>query len=197
MLYIFEILGTDMVKMGFTSGCPWGRVRDGFWKLVHPDSCCHKLGWDDLNLIHLSPGTLADEAFIKEQVPPEKGEFWPRSELDMLRLAMKVLCTTHHNCDNDNWELPLPPRPAVPLPGRGEEKLECCGGSLKVCYGCGKTFKLWIHLQTHKRESCPASAEPRPECRFCGQRVIQRHLKRHQTQSKRCLAAQGGVAAEL
>ena len=197
VLYIFEVLGTDFVKLGFTSGCPWRRIRDGFWKQVHPEpQCCGKLGWDNLNLIALSPGTLEDEAFIKKQVPPETGEFWPRSELDTLRLAMKLLATTQHNCGNDDWELPLPPRPAMPAPGRGEEKLECCGGSLLPCYGCGQQFKLWIRLQTHKRESCPASAEPRPACRFCGQRVIQRHLKRHQQESKRCLAARA-VEAEL
>ena len=158
---------------------------------MHPEQCCGKLGWDDLRLFHLSPGTLEDEAFIKKEVPPEQGEFWSCSELDMLRLAMKLLATTEHNCDNDNWELPLPPRPALPAPGRGEEKLVCCGGSLLPCYGCGQQFKLWVRLQTHKRESCPASAEPRPACRFCGQRVIQRHLKRHQQESRRCLAARG------
>jgi len=181
VLYIFEVRGTPYVKMGFTTGCPWGRVRDGFWKQVHPEGCCGKLGWDDLQLVSLCPGTLEDEASIKESVPPTCGEFWPLQELDMLRLAMKVLAIAEHNCGSDNWELPLPPRPAAPPPGRGIEKLECCGGSLLRCYGCGQQFKLWIRLQTHKRESCPATAEPRPACRLCGTRVIKRHLKRHQT----------------
>ena len=192
VLYIFEVLGTPYVKVGYTSGCPWGRIRDGFWKQVHPEACCGKLGYDNLRLLELCPGTLADEAFIKKEVPPERGEFWPRSELDALRSAMKKLAGD----DADDWWLPFPPRPAMPAPGRGEEKLECCGGSLLPCYGCGQTFKLWVRLQTHKRESCPASAEPRPACRFCGQRVIQRHLKRHQQESKRCLAARA-VEAEL
>ena len=48
MLYIFSVEGTDFVKAGFTSGCPWGRVRDGFWRLVHPEECCGKLGWENL-----------------------------------------------------------------------------------------------------------------------------------------------------
>jgi hypothetical protein len=188
VLYIFDVCGTPFVKMGFTTGCPWGRIRDGFWKQVHPEACCGKLGWDDLQLVSLCPGTLEDEAFIKQQVPPECGEFWPRQELDTLRLAMKVLVITAHNCGNEDWELPLPPRPSQPLPGRGVEKLECCGGSLLTCYGCDQQFKLWIRLQTHKRESCPASAEPRPVCRFCGTRVIQRLMKRHH-ESKRCRTA--------
>ena len=174
---------------------PWGRFRDGFWKNVHPEACCGRLGWDDLQLVAMSPGTLEDEAAIQQQLPPERGEFWPREQLDALRLAMKALATTRHNCGNDDWELPLPPRPAAPPPGRGEEKLECCGGSLLPCYGCGRMFKLWVRLQTHKRESCPASAEARLACRFCGTRVIQRHLKRHEEQNKRCQAAQAREAA--
>jgi len=191
VLYIFEVQGTDYVKMGFTAGCPWGRIRDGFWKQVHPEACCGKLGWDDLQLVSLCPGTLEDEAFIKQQMPPTRGESWPHQDLEMLLLAMKVLAITEHNCGNDDWQLPLPPRPAVPPPGRGIEKLECCGGSLLPCYGCGKEFKLWVRLQTHKRESCPATAEPRPVCRLCNTRVIQRLLKRHQ-KSERCKAAAAG-----
>ena len=190
VLYIFEVLGTDYVKMGFTSGSPWGRIRDGFWKNVHPEGpegCCGKLAWDNLNLIALVPGDLADEASVKQAVPPEVGEFWPREQLEVLRLALKVQACTR-GCDNDSWELPLPPKPVAPLLGCGEEKMVCCGGSLLPCYGCGQLFKLWIRLQTHKRESCPASAEPPPACRFCGTRVITRHMKRHEEQSKRCQA---------
>ena len=51
VLYIFEVVGAPCVKMGFTAGCPWGRIRDGFWKQVHPEACCSKLGWDDLQLM--------------------------------------------------------------------------------------------------------------------------------------------------
>ena len=111
----------------------------------------------------------------------------------MLRLALKVQACTN-GCGNDDWELPLPPRPAVPPPGRGEEKLECCGGSLIPCHGCGKLFKLYVRLRTHKRESCPANAEAQPTSRICGKRVIQRHLTRH-GQSKRCPAARAREAA--
>ena len=75
MLYIFEIEGTDFVKMGYTSGCPWKRACDGFWRLVHPEECCGKLGWDNLQLLTLCRGGLADEALIKEHYPPVAGEF--------------------------------------------------------------------------------------------------------------------------
>ena len=39
---------------------------------------------------------------------------------------------------------------------RGEERFECCGGSPLKC--------LWVRLQRHKRESCPASALPKVDC---------------------------------
>ena len=195
MLYIFSVEGTDFVKAGFTSGCPWGRVRDGFWRLVHPEECCGKLGWEDLQLLALSPGTLEDEALLKESVPPVEGEFWRRRDLDTLRLFFKVQSIAVHDCDNENWELPLPPKPEAPLLGRGIEKRPCCGGSLKVCYACQKSFTLWVHLSTHMKESCPArfqtglgAAESRlsakVECGVCALPVIQRNLKRHQGSQK-------------
>ena len=188
VLYIFEVKGTSFVKMGFTSGCPWNRISDGFWKQVHPKECCHKLGWEDLHLIALSPGTLEDEASLKQQMPPACGEFWPVEDLAALKAAMKAMAIANHSCNDEDWELPLPPRPDVPSKGRGIEKQECCGGSLLKCFGCGKEFKLWIRLQTHKRESCPATAKAKVKCHSCGLFVIERHLKRH-SESKRCQAA--------
>ena len=106
----------------------------------------------------------------------------------MLRLAMKAL-TSAGTYGNDEWELPLPPKPESPLQGRGIEKFECCGGSLLPCFGCGKEFKLYLRLQTHKRRSCPASAEPKLVCRFCGTGVIKDNLKRHVRENKKCLLA--------
>jgi hypothetical protein len=55
---------------------------------------------------------------------------------------------------------------------------------LIMCFGCGKEFKLYKRLLTHKKESCPATAEPKVVC-ACGQEVIRRLLPRHQ-QSQSC-----------
>ena len=187
VLYVFEVRGAAFVKVGFTAGCPWGRVRDGFWRVVHPKACCNRLGWDGLELLGLFPGDLADEARLQARVPPECGEFWPLERLPELRRALTELAM-EKGCAEEEAELPLPPRPEAPLQGRGEERFECCGGSLLKCFGCGQHFKLWIRLQTHKRESCPASAQPKVDCASCGAKVIQRHLKRH-SESKRCQAA--------
>ena len=66
VLYIFGIRGAAFVKAGFTAGCPWGRARDGFWRVVHPKACCNWLGWGDLELLDLYPGDLAVEAGSRE-----------------------------------------------------------------------------------------------------------------------------------
>ena len=184
MLYIFGIEGTDCVKAGFTSHCPWGRVRDGFWRLVHPAECCGKLGWEDLHLLALSPGTMEDEALIKVCMPPVTGEFWRRKDLDMLLIAFMVRAIGVHDCDRDNWQLPLPAKPETPLLGRGVEKRPCCGGNTVVCYACQKCFTLWVHLSTHMRGSCPARGETglgsaKVDCTVCAMPVIKRNLKRH------------------
>ena len=187
VLYVFEVRGAAFVKVGFTAGCPWARVRDGLWRVVHPKACCNLLGWDNLELLSLFPGDLADEARLQARIPPECGEFWPQERLDELRRALTDLAV-EKGCTKEEAELPLPPRPEAPLPGRGEERFECCGGSPLKCFGCGQHFKLWVRLQTHKRESCPASAQPKVDCASCGAKVIQRHLKRH-SERKRCQAA--------
>ena len=187
VLYIFGIRGAAFVKAGFTAGCPWGRARDGFWRVVHPKACCNRLGWSDLELLGLYPGDLAVEARLHTLVPPECGEFWPLERLPDLRRALTDLAV-ENGCTEAEAELPMPQRPVEPMLGRGEERFECCGGTLLKCYGCGQHFKLWIRLQTHKRESCPASAIPKVACTTCGAMVIQRHLKRH-NESHRCSAS--------
>ena len=75
VLYVFKVRGAACVKVGFTAGCHWGRVRAGLWRVVHPKACCNRLGWDSLELLGLFPGDLADEARLQARVPPECGEF--------------------------------------------------------------------------------------------------------------------------
>ena len=97
VLYIFELAGTPYVKLGYTSACPRGRVRDGVWKLVHPTGCCGKLGWDDLRLLVMSPGSLEDEAHVKARVPPERGEFWPREH--------GGFACSHEGAGREQWQV--------------------------------------------------------------------------------------------
>ena len=44
VLYVFGVRGAAYVKVGYTASCPWSRVRDGFWRNVHPKGCCNRLG---------------------------------------------------------------------------------------------------------------------------------------------------------
>ena len=121
MLYLFSIEGTDFVKAGYTARCPWQRVCDGFWRLVHPPDVCGKLGYENLRLLCLSPGTLEDEEQLHAAIPPVAGEFWLRGRTEMIKLFFKANSICEHARDNDNWELPLPDKPAVPPIGRGVE----------------------------------------------------------------------------
>ena len=174
VLYIFGIRGTSWLKVGYTTHCPWSRARDGYWKNIYPPELCGKLGWSDLELLALALGALEDEAAVKLALPPHTGEFWPSHQLEPLRQVILGV-------NGGQPFLPLPPRPPSPAPGRGEEKLACCGGTAHVCTVCSRRFmrsiKLWQHHEDVHR--CV-----RVKC-ACGERVIPRNLKRHQ-QSRGC-----------
>jgi hypothetical protein len=65
MIYIFKVIGTEFVKLGFTHGDPWTRVATGFWSNLHPKACCGRLGWDNLELVGCFDGGAEIEAAIK------------------------------------------------------------------------------------------------------------------------------------
>ena len=102
MLYVFAIGG--YLKVGYTSSCPWERVRDGLWRVVHPAACCGLLGWENLSLLLLSPGTLEEEKLLHECLEPEAGEFYPREKLMSIKLFFKVNAIGAHDCGNEDWE---------------------------------------------------------------------------------------------
>ena len=131
MLYIFEVLGTEYLKMGYTAICPWRRISWGFWELKHPRVCCGSLGWDDLQLLVLTYGRVEDEKYVPKQVPPECGEFWHRKDIEALCSAMESLVYTKYVHGDNEWKLPLPPRPDAPPPGKRShpfQKSPCCHG---------------------------------------------------------------------
>lgn len=179
MLYIFKVVDTGFVKLGFTHGNPWKRVATGFWSNIHPKACCHKLGFDNLELVACFEGDEKVEAAVKEALPPHFGEFWPDKQIT------ELLCLCWKLCGNKF--LPEPERPEQPPEvERATEKLPCCGGPTFFCIPCGVGFKRAHHLRQHlqsvhimsQKVKCP-----------CGQRVIQRNLKRHQSTCKPQAAA--------
>ena len=186
MLYVFAIDGTDFVKVGYTGGCPWNRACDGFWRCRHPAALCGHLGWGALRLLFLSPGILEEEKRLHADMQRgDDGEFYTMSQLPRLQALLEANGRDRHGC-GDDWQLPLPPKPVVPPPGRGIEKRPCCGGAWHVCYSCQARFSLYVHLSTHMRESCPERpTAAKIPCGKCGERVISRNMGRHRN-SKRC-----------
>ena len=176
MIYIFRIVDTGFVKLGFTQGNPWTRVATGFWSNIHPKACCHKLGWANLELLALFDGSKAVEAEIRAVVPPTRGEFWPEHLLQLLLNLSGSMSTS----------LPLPEKPAnIPEVERATEKLHCCGGPEFECESCGLGFKRAHHLRQH-HESCRGL---KVACTACSKKVIHRNLKRHQSACKAQAAA--------
>jgi len=167
MLYVFNIIDTPFLKMGFSSGCPWRRVARGFWNNVHPSECCGKLGWHNLELLAVFKGSLADEAAVKRALPPVTGEFWAEEMAKPLLTLLGFL----------GESLPLPPRPLQPpTVGREEERLPCCGGRLFHCWRCEKTFGRWHHLQQHLQ----SHGNVKVACQKCGIKVIKGNLRRRE-----------------
>lgn len=172
MLYVFRIVGTGYVKMGFTRGNPWRRVSTGFWSNVHPSDCCHKLGWENLELVALFEGDMTVEFAIKSVVHPFCGEFWADSKLKLLLNMMEFLCV----------KLPLPSKPLQPLlVDRGVVKRPCCGGNIFTCADCDRTFNCLHHLIQHNESHMKLKVS----CTACGKGVLKRNLKRHESRCKR------------
>jgi hypothetical protein len=168
MLYIFRVVGTGCVKMGFTRGDVWKRVATGFWSNVHPATCCGRLGWDNLELLACFDGDEKIEAAIKEALPPHTGEFWPDEQITELLGLCWTLCGRKF--------LPEPERPEQPPEvQRRVEKLPCCGVPRHVCNMCRMSFQREHHMRQHQ-ESC---TDRRISCAACQTRVLRRNLKRH------------------
>ena len=174
MIYIFKIVGTDFIKLGFTQGNPWTRVATGFWSNLHPAECCGKLGWDNLELVALFNGTKATEYCIKTAwLKPVVGEFWYENQLRELICLCSGLCA--------GGMLPLPERPTQPPEvERATEKLSCCGGPIFSCGDCNAKFKRAHHLHQHI-PSCVGLRSHLAPCLGleCNKVVLKRNLKRH------------------
>ena len=166
MLYLFKVRDAPYIKMGFTNACPWRRIATGFWSNLHPTDCCGKLGWEDLELVAVFPGTEEDEKALKKTFPPTKGEFWPDHMLSVLRSTLAYL----------GGELPVPIRPPVPPEvDRQVEKLPCCSGQTIRCFKCNQTFSRWHHLTQHLQ----SHSQVKDSCGQCGLKVLKRNMKRH------------------
>ncbi len=181
-IYLFEVVDTGFLKLGFTTGCPWIRMASGAWSNVHPKACCDKLGFKDMKLLALFKGTLEQERMFQSlNQCPEDGEFWPDYFLEVLLWSLdKTL---------ERRELPLRPdlrdHEGVSR-RRSEEKRVCCtGGQEFQCFNCDKVFARFHYLMQHRNSA--HSTQGRMCCPTCGTEGLIRNImaKRH-TDSAKC-----------
>ena len=180
-IYLFEVVDTGFLKLGFTTGCPWRRMASGAWSNVHPKACCDKLGFENMKLLALFKGTMEQERLIQSMnTCPEDGEFWPTIFLGVLLLTLEKRLE----------RLELPERPDLSnLEGVGqrrEEKRVCCTGGQEVqCFNCDQVFARFYHLVQHRLSK--HSTQGKTTCTKCGSKGLIRNImaKRH-TDSLRC-----------
>jgi hypothetical protein len=180
-IYLFEVVDTGFLKLGFTTGCPWIRMASGAWSNVHPKACCDKLGFKNMKLLALFKGTLLQERLIQSMnTCPEDGEFWPTIFLGVLLLTLEKRLE----------RLELPERPDLSnLEGvgqRSEEKRVCCtGGREFQCFNCDQVFARFHHLVQHRLSK--HSTQGKTTCTKCGSKGLIRNImaKRH-TDSAKC-----------
>jgi hypothetical protein len=180
-IYLFEVVDTGYLKLGFTAGCPWIRMASGAWSNVHPKACCDKLGFENMKLLALFKGTMEQERVFQSLNPsPENGEFWPDYFLGVLLWSLARTLE----------RLELPERPDLrnlPVVGqRREEKRVCCNGGQEFkCFNCNQVFARFHHLMQHRNSA--HSTEGKTSCTKCGAKGLIRNImcKRH-TDSAKC-----------
>ncbi len=180
-IYLFEVVDTGFLKLGFTTGCPWIRMACGAWSNVHPKDCCNKLSFMNMKLLALFKGTLEQERSLQAlNQCPENGEFWPDSFLGLLLLTL----------DKTLERREIPERPDLRnhegVSRRSEAKRVCCtGGQDFKCFYCDKIFKRFHHLLQHQFSA--HSSQGRTTCPKCGTTGLTRNIlhKRH-TNSAKC-----------
>ena len=166
MLYLFEVLGTDFIKFGWTKHAnPWMRIQNGFWTNSHPIELCGKLAPENLNLVHVFDGGLKEEQIIQSIFPSYEFEFWKRTDLEKIVTFMRMMLE----------EKPLPVTRPIFQENVSNERLPCCGGIEHKCKICGKTFKRPHKLWEHQRD---IHQRIKFKCK-CGVEVCKKHLSRH------------------
>ena len=88
MIYIYEIIGTDYFKLGFTkTENVYYRIKyNGFYTNKHPNELCNKLSPIDLKLLFVYQGSSHIENTIKRKFPPTCGEFYNNTYLELIKM---------------------------------------------------------------------------------------------------------------
>ena len=176
MIYIFEILGTDYIKLGYTKHeNVYYRIRkNGFYSNEHPVEICNKLGPENLKLLYVYEGNYKTETYIKHKCPSFCGEFYKKSDLENLKDELDKITVRGHMFDRPNDDF---------FETENFEKLICCGGEEFICNLCDppKCFPRLIKYQTHKKEKHGKKMKFDCECKKTF--TLKRNLDRHKAQS--------------
>ena len=169
MIYIFEIVGTNYIKLGYTKNQNvYYRIQNGFWTNKHPIELCGKLSPVNLKLYCVFEGDLYIESIMKIMYPPYYGEFYKKEYLKILTNLIGYLTIKG----------PVFQRPNDDFFALTFEKLLCCGGKTYICNICDREFQREHKLYEHKREV--HEKKNRIVCE-CGKEMVFRNLKRHKT----------------
>ena len=82
MIYIYEILGTSFIKLGYTENTNvYYRMKNWFLTNKHPIELCEKLHPSNLKLYCVFEGDTYIEFIMKTIFPPFCGEFYKKNIL--------------------------------------------------------------------------------------------------------------------
>ena len=174
MIYIFEITGTNYIKLGYTRNINvYYRIQYGLWTNKHPIELCHKLSPENLKLLFVYEGDNKIENYIKNKFKSVCGEFYDKMDLNIITNELDTITEKGHMFD----------RPSVDFVGTDFEKLHCCGGEEYVCTLCDppKCFPRLIKYQTHKKEKHGKKIRIVCECEKTF--TVKRNLDRHKATS--------------
>ena len=174
MIYIFEITGTNFIKLGFTRNINvYYRIQYGFFTNKHPIELCNKLSPENLKLLFVYEGDTKIENDIKNKFKSVCGEFYNKTDLNILTDELDKITEKGHIFD----------RPSVDFFCTDFEKLPCCGGDEYVCNLCEppKYFPRLIKYQTHKKENHGKKIRIVCDCDMTF--TVKRNLDRHKAKS--------------
>ena len=168
VIYIFQF-PAGWVKMGVAKHCPSQRLERGFWNNRHPPELCNRL--DEVRLLHLFEGGVAEELALHAALVPDCGEFYLERRLPEIV----------HRIQLTQAELILP-QVRYPVPAQDRMKSGCCKRA------AGLVTNQTCNRPDHEERGVATRGKKAP-CHCCGKLVSVRFdkIKQHQ-KTQGCMA---------